>query len=140
LAALRRFAIPRSWAAAIFFFCSSSKIFILYSSVSLRTPQMIDSSAKKLLKLITAAALAVGPVSSSVAKTRAPSEMIYLDKLDKTLDDWWNALDNACRGDGGDLACDQRLALDKVIIKKGCVNIYPANNPGDTSYWKCRRP
>jgi hypothetical protein len=73
----------------------------------------------------------------------ASPKPIYLDKLDKTLDDWWNALDGACRGEPGgseesNLACDQRLALDKIIINKGCRNIHPANGPHDTSYWVCK--
>ena len=33
------------------------------------------------------------PAYTAMAKTPE----IYLDKLDKTLDDWWNALDNVCR-------------------------------------------
>ena len=74
----------------------------------------------------------------------ALARTIYLDKMDKVLDDRWNALDNVCRGEPGgskasNSACDQRLALDKIIIKKGCTNIYPATNPNDTSYWKCRK-
>jgi hypothetical protein len=90
---------------------------------------------------VFALVLAATPV---MAQTQRDSGMIYLDKLDKTLDDWWNALDGACRGEPGgslesNLACDQRLALDKILIKKGCVNIYPATHPGDTSYWKCKR-
>jgi hypothetical protein len=86
------------------------------------------------LTLATTAAM-TPPVS---AKT------IYLDKLDKTLDDWWNALDNVCRGEPGgseasNLACEQRSAVSKIIIKKGCINIYPATHPGDTSYWRCKQ-
>jgi hypothetical protein len=81
--------------------------------------------------------LALGGVHAGAAPKRA----IYLDKLDKELDDWWNTLDGVCRGarhdDAMDLACDQRLALDKIIEKKGCHNIYPATGPHDTSYWVC---
>jgi hypothetical protein len=77
--------------------------------------------------------------------TMAKAPEIYLDKLDKTLDDWWNALDNVCRGFPGDseeskLACNQRLAVDEILEKKGCRNIYPTTGPHDTSYWLCVRP
>lgn len=76
--------------------------------------------------------------------TTAVAAEIYLDKLDKTLDDWWKALDNVCRGEPGgseasDLACNQRSEVDKIIIKKGCRNVYPATNSGATSYWLCKR-
>ena len=78
------------------------------------------------------------------ARDQARADSIYLDKLDPGLDDRWNALDDACRSEPGgseasDLACDQRLALDKILEKKGCRNIYSATGPNDTSYWKCRR-
>ena len=68
------------------------------------------------------------------------AKTIYLDKLDPSLDRWWNALDERCRGSSGeasDLACDERLEVDKIIKRKGCWNIYPATGPKDTSYWKC---
>jgi hypothetical protein len=69
---------------------------------------------------------------------------VYLDKLDKTLDDWWNTLDNVCRGEAGgseasELACEQRSAVSNLIRKKGCRNIYPATKPNATSYWICKR-
>ena len=72
------------------------------------------------------------------------SSDIYLDKLDKALDDWWNALDAVCRGEPGasevsDLACEQRSAVDRILEKKGCRNIYPATGPHDTSYWICKK-
>jgi hypothetical protein len=77
----------------------------------------------------------------AVTVTNAATATVYLDKLDKALDNWWNALDAVCRGEPGglesDLACDQRSSLDKLLIKKGCVNVYPARNPSDSSYWKC---
>lgn len=86
--------------------------------------------------LLAAASLAL-LVSPAMSKT------VYLDKLDKGLDDWWNALDVACRGEPGESeasnrACDQRGDVDEIIKKKGCWNIYPATNPHDTSYWKCK--
>jgi len=69
---------------------------------------------------------------------------IYLGKMSKTLDNWWNTLDSVCRGmpgnsDASNLACDQRLQLDVLLKKMGCWNNYPATGPKDTSYWKCRR-
>jgi hypothetical protein len=72
------------------------------------------------------------------------AKMVYLDKLDKKLDDRWNALDVICRGEPGDseaskLACNQRSAVSKIIKQKGCRNIYPATNPHDTSYWICKK-
>lgn len=81
-------------------------------------------------------------VALSVSAIPANARTIYLDQLDKSLDSRWNALDNICRGDPGgsdasNAACDQRLILDKIIIKKGCVNIYPATGKNDTSYWRC---
>lgn len=77
-----------------------------------------------------------------MTKSGASSE-VYLDKLDKTLDDWWNTLDEVCRGEPGgskesELACDQRLAVDKILKKRGCRNIYPGAPPA-TSYWICKR-
>jgi hypothetical protein len=69
---------------------------------------------------------------------------IYLDKLSPTLDEWYNGLDRVCRGMPGgsaasDLACAQRNQVSSLLKKMGCWNIYPATNPGDTSYWKCRQ-
>jgi len=84
------------------------------------------------------------PVNFATGAIAAESSEIYLDKLDKTLDDWWNALDAVCRGEPGgseasDLACEQRSAVDKILIKKGCRNVYPATGPNDTSYWICKK-
>jgi len=81
-------------------------------------------------------------VALSVMQTKA--EDVYLDKLNKTLDNWWKTLDDICRGmpgssDASNLACEQRLELDKLLTKMGCWNIYPATRQRDTSYWKCRR-
>lgn len=83
-------------------------------------------------------------IALTLTSTTAVAAEVYLDKLDKTLDDWWNALDNVCRGEPGgseasNLACNQRSAVDKIIIKKGCRNVYPATNPDATSYWLCKR-
>ena len=69
---------------------------------------------------------------------------VYLDKRDRTLDNWWNALDDVCRGEPGgseasNLACDQRLQVDKILVKLGCRNVYPASDPSATSYWLCKR-
>ncbi len=82
-------------------------------------------------------------VDAAMKKVEATIPTVYLDKLDPDLDKWWNALDEACRGYSGgsaesDLACRQRLALDALIEKKGCQNIYPASGARDTSYWKCK--
>jgi hypothetical protein len=83
---------------------------------------------------------AVTRITSATAEVR---NEVYLDKLDKDLDSWWNKLDEICRGYPGnssesDLACKQRLELDAILKKKGCRNIYPATNPKDTSYWICQ--
>ncbi len=83
-------------------------------------------------------------VAQAPSAYAARPKTIYLDKMDKTLDSRWNALDNVCRGEPGgspasDSACAERFALDRLIIKKGCTNIYPAMHSHDTSYWKCRR-
>jgi len=40
-----------------------------------------------------ALAMLVNVATGAIA---AKSSEIYLDKLDKTLDDWWNALDAVC--------------------------------------------
>lgn len=74
----------------------------------------------------------------------AKAEDVYLDRLNKTLDNWWNTLDDVCRGmpggsDASKLACEQRLQLDALLKRMGCWNIYPATKPGASSYWKCRR-
>jgi hypothetical protein len=74
----------------------------------------------------------------------ASAKDVYLDKIDKHLDDLWNYLDGLCRGGSGgeeatNKACNQRLEVDKIIEKLGCWNIYPATGKNDTSYWKCRR-
>lgn len=79
-----------------------------------------------------------------LAITPASAADIYLDKLDKPLDTWWNALDEVCRGapgdsEAGNLACDQRLAVDGIITKRGCWNIYPATHKSSSSYWICRK-
>jgi hypothetical protein len=76
--------------------------------------------------------------------TKVKAEDIYLNKMNKTLDNWYNVLDDICRGmpggsDASNLACDQRSELDKLLVRMGCWNIYPATNPRDSSYWKCRR-
>jgi hypothetical protein len=89
-------------------------------------------------KLITAA------IALALSATTAGAEDVYLDKMNKTLDSWWNVLDGVCRGmpggsEASDLACAQRLQLDELLRKLGCWNIYPATNAKDTSYWKCRR-
>ena len=99
-----------------------------------------------MTKLTIATALAclfVTTGSLVLAASPLAASELYLDKLDKTLDNWWNALDEVCRGEPGDseesnLACDQRLAVDKIIKKKGCRNIYPAPPPA-TSYWICKK-
>jgi hypothetical protein len=78
------------------------------------------------LPLIATAMMAM-LASPVMAKT------VYLDKLDKGLDGWWNALDVACRGGGGgnatDLACDQRLALDKIIEKARVLEHLSSHRP-----------
>jgi hypothetical protein len=84
------------------------------------------------------------PVNFATGAIAAKSSKIYLDKLDKTLDDWWNELDAVFRSEPGgsearDLACEQRSAVDKILIKKGCRNVYPATGPNDTSYWICKK-
>ncbi len=76
--------------------------------------------------------------------TPVRGEDVYLDKMNKTLGDWWNMLDNVCRGmPGGSaasgLACQQRLQVDRLLKRMGCWNIYPATISGASSYWKCRR-
>jgi hypothetical protein len=77
----------------------------------------------------------------ATAETHPGHGYIYLDKMDQGLDQWWNALDGVCRSspdnEQSDLACDQRLEVDKLIEKRGCWNIYPATGPHDTSYWLC---
>jgi hypothetical protein len=83
-------------------------------------------------------------IAVALSAMEAKAEDVYLDKLNKTLDNWWNTLDDVCRGmpggsDASNLACDQRLQLDRLLKKMGCWNIYPATKPSDTSYWKCRR-
>jgi hypothetical protein len=83
-------------------------------------------------------------IALSLTATTVLSAEIYLDKLNKTIDNWWNALNNVCRGEpggseAGDLACVQRLAVDKIIMKMGCRNVYPATNLHATSYWLCQR-
>jgi hypothetical protein len=68
------------------------------------------------------------------------STPVYLDKVDKSLDDRWNALDNVCRSEPSNLtidACNKLLILSMDLVGRGCANIYPATNPGDTSHWKC---
>ena len=88
--------------------------------------------------------LVITIISLLLSATTALAADVYLDELDKTLDDWWNALDGVCRGEPGgseasNLACDQRLAVAKIIRKKGCRNIYPATKPNTTSYWICKQ-
>jgi hypothetical protein len=92
------------------------------------------------MKLTIATAMMVLAMTTATA---AAAE-VYLDKLDKTLDNWWNALDDVCRGEPGgseasNVACDQRLEVDKILIKLGCRNVYPATDPAATSYWLCKR-
>ena len=91
-----------------------------------------------LTTAILALALLIGTASSD-----ANASEVYLDKLDKTLDDWWNVLDEVCRGEPGgsvesNLACDQRLAVSELLKKKGCRNTYPGS-PKATSYWLCKK-
>jgi hypothetical protein len=90
------------------------------------------------IKLVFAA------VALGLSTATAIAGDIYLDKMNKTLDTWWNILDGVCRGmpggsDARNLACDQRLQVDELLKKMGCWNTYPATFPRDTSYWKCRR-
>lgn len=75
--------------------------------------------------------LSIATVVFVMSAGSAHAAEVYLDKMNKTLDNWWNALDDACRGEPGgseasDLACDQRLALDKFLKKRGCRNVYPS--------------
>jgi hypothetical protein len=82
------------------------------------------------MRRIVALAAIVALLGCAAARAEPSAKTIYLDKLDKGLDDWWNALDGVCRGEPGDseasnLACDQRLEVDKLIKKRGCWNIYP---------------
>jgi len=89
--------------------------------------------------------LSVATVALMLSVGNSYAAEVYLDKLDKTLDDWWNALDSACRGEhrgseASNLACAQRLAMDQLLRKKGCRNILPATNPSATSYWLCKAP
>jgi hypothetical protein len=102
----------------------------------MNVPSKFFSCVVAVLALLTTEIIFVEPCS-------AKSGEVYLDKLDKSLDDWWNALDNVCRGEPGgseasDLACKQRLEVDKILIRTGCRNVYPATNPNDTSYWICK--
>jgi hypothetical protein len=89
---------------------------------------------RKIITTIIAATMLATPAM-------AAPKTIYLDKMDKGLNDWWNSLDADCRGESGgdDIggACDQRLQVDKIIKARGCWNIYPATGKHDTSYWKC---
>lgn len=68
---------------------------------------------------------------------------VYLDKLDKELDTQYNVYDEMCRGSAGgsnvsNYGCDKRNEVSEKIKAMGCRNIYPSQNPSDTSYWKCR--
>jgi hypothetical protein len=88
--------------------------------------------------------IVIAIIALALTTTTAVAAEVYLDKLDKALDEWWNAVDNVCRGEPGgseasDLACNQRLAVDKLIVKMGCRNVYPATNPAAASYWLCKR-
>jgi hypothetical protein len=74
----------------------------------------------------------------------AMSNEVYLDKLDKKLDDLYNAYDEMCRGAPGrssmsNYGCDKRNEVSAKLKRMGYRNIYPATNPHDTSYWKCKR-
>ncbi len=99
-----------------------------------------DISSIKMTRTCVIAIFALGLTGAAPASARE----VYLDKVDKNLDNLWNYLDGLCRGGSGDeaatnKACDQRLEVDKIIMKMGCSNIYPATGKNDTSYWKCRR-
>ncbi len=92
------------------------------------------------MRMIVVAAM----IALTLSSASAVAAEVYLDKLDKSLDDWWNQLDQVCRGQPGgsqasNLACAQRLDVDKIIRKNGCRNIYPATHPNATSYWICKR-
>ena len=78
--------------------------------------------------------------------TTAPASAgdVYLNVMNKTLDDWYNMLDRVCRempggSDASDLACNQRNQVSALLKRMACWNIYPATGPRDTSYWKCRQ-
>jgi hypothetical protein len=51
---------------------------------------------------IFALAAILALLGCAAARAEPSDKTIYLDKLDKRLDDWWNALDGVCRGAGGD--------------------------------------
>ena len=92
---------------------------------------------KRLIVIVALSVCLATPAPARAAE-------IYLDKLDKQLNDWWNILDDVCRGAPGgsevsDLGCAQRLQVDAIIEKRGCRNIYPATGPHDTSYWVCKQ-
>lgn len=49
-------------------------------------------------------------ITVAISATAARSEDVYLDKMNKTLDNWWNTLNDVCRGmpggsDASNLAC-----------------------------------
>lgn len=74
----------------------------------------------------------------------ALSNEIYLNKINKDLDALYNAYDEMCRGSPGGSSestygCRKRQEVSWRLKQMGCRNIYPATNPADTSYWKCKR-
>ena len=50
---------------------------------------------------LSAAIAAAMLLSIAFGALAAKPEEVYLDKLDKTLDDWWNTLDTVCRAAAG---------------------------------------
>jgi hypothetical protein len=92
-----------------------------------------------ILKILSSLFISILALTST-----ALSKEIYLDKLNNNLDALYNAYDEMCRGAPGgskmsDYGCKERSKVSAAIKKMGCYNIYPATNPQDTSYWKCKR-
>jgi hypothetical protein len=82
------------------------------------------------MRPLTGGTLRIGfTIAVALTASSARADDVYLDKLSKTLDGWWNTLDSICRGMPGDsdasnLVCEQRLQLDSLFKKMGCWNIY----------------
>ena len=95
----------------------------------------LDISSTKMTRTCIIVIFALALTGAAPASARE----VYLDKVDKNLDNLWNYLDGLCRGGSGDeaatnKACDQRLEVDKIIMKMGCSNIYPATGETETSH------
>jgi hypothetical protein len=62
--------------------------------------------------------VATAIIALAITTTSAGAAEAYLDKLDKTLNNWWSALDSVCRGEPGgseasNLACDRRVTIPR---------------------------